>query len=203
MDEPLMRTFLRSLLRATILAVLLIAAWGLVGPWLRHAVYAMRLTAMPAPSALAMPVNGVRPAALRDTWHATRSEGRRHEGIDIFARRGTAVRAATEGIVLRVGTNRLGGQVVWVLGPGGQRHYYAHLDRFSDVAPGMRVEEGRVLGYVGNTGNAKGTPPHLHYGVYGAGGPVNPYPLLREGPRPARSAKGPPSALSAAGRDPR
>lgn len=173
-----MRTFLRSLL----LAVLLIAAWGLVEPWLRHAAYAMRLAAMPAPSALAMPVSGVRPKALRDTWHAARSGSRKHEGIDIFAKRGTAVRAATEGIVLRVGTNRLGGQVVWVLGPGGQRHYYAHLDRFSDIAPGMRVEAGRVLGYVGNSGNAKGTPPHLHYGVYGVDGPVNPYPLLRDGP---------------------
>lgn len=170
-----MRIFLRSL----VIAVLLIAAWGLLGPWLKHAVYAMRLAAMPAPSALAMPVSGVKPRALRDTWHAARSEGRKHEGIDIFAKRGTAVRSATEGIVLRVGENRLGGQVVWVLGPGGQRHYYAHLDRFSDVAAGMRVEEGRVLGYVGNTGNARTTPPHLHYGVYGADGPVNPYPLLR------------------------
>jgi murein DD-endopeptidase MepM/ murein hydrolase activator NlpD len=170
-----MRIFLRSLL----IAVLLIAAWGLLGPWLRHAVYAMRLTAMPAPSSLAMPVSGVRPKGLRDTWHAARSEGRRHEGIDIFAKRGTAVLSSTEGIVLRVGTNRLGGLVVWVLGPGGQRHYYAHLDRYSDVAPGMRIEQGRVLGYVGNTGNAAGTPPHLHYGVYGVGGPVNPYPLLR------------------------
>ncbi|MGI4718100.1 MAG: M23 family metallopeptidase [Janthinobacterium lividum] len=179
-----MRIFLRSL----VIAVLLIAAWGLLGPWLKHAVYAMRLAAMPAPGALAMPVSGVKPRALRDTWHAARSEGRKHEGIDIFAKRGTAVRSATEGIVLRVGENRLGGQVVWVLGPGGQRHYYAHLDRFSDVAAGMRVEEGRVLGYVGNTGNARTTPPHLHYGVYGADGPVNPYPLLRTDVRPGASA---------------
>ena len=170
-----MRLFLRSLL----LALLLLAAWGLLGPWLKNAVYAMRLNAMPAPASLAMPVNGVRPRGLADTWHAARGEGRRHEGIDIFAKRGTAVRSATEGLVLRVGSNRLGGQVVWVLGPGGQRHYYAHLDRFSDVAPGMRVEQGRVLGYVGNTGNAAGTPPHLHYGVYGKAGAVNPYPLLR------------------------
>ena len=170
-----MRTFLRSLL----IAVLLLAAWGLFGPWLRHGLYAMRLASMPAPAALAMPVEGVRPKGLRDTWHAARGNGRRHEGIDIFARRGTPVRAATEGIVLRAGTNRLGGQVVWMLGPGGQRHYYAHLDRFSDVAAGMRVEEGRVLGFVGNTGNAATTPPHLHYGVYGAQGPVNPYPLLQ------------------------
>ncbi|NNG21519.1 M23 family metallopeptidase [Telluria aromaticivorans] len=173
-----MRTFLRSLL----IAVFLIAAWGLLGPWLRHGLYAMRLASMPAPTALAMPVDGVRPKGLRDTWHAQRGGGRRHEGIDIFAKRGTPVLAATEGIVLRTGTNRLGGQVVWMLGPGGQRHYYAHLDGFSDVVAGMRVEEGRVLGYVGNTGNAASTPPHLHYGVYGVEGAVNPYPLLRGGP---------------------
>ena len=170
-----MKTFLRSLF----IAVLLVAAWGLLGPWLRHGLYAMRLAAMPPPASLAMPVEGVRPKGLRDTWQAARGEGRRHEGIDIFAARGTPVRAATEGIVLRVGTNRLGGQVVWMLGPGSQRHDYAHLDRYSDVAAGMRVEQGRVLGYVGNTGNAADTPPHLHYGVYGAGGALNPYPLLR------------------------
>ena len=170
-----MRIFLRSLL----VAVILILCWGLLGPWLKHAVYAMRLASMPAPSELAMPVAGVKPRGLRDTWHGARSEGRKHEGIDIFAKRGTAVLSSTEGIVLRVGTNRLGGLVVWVLGPGGQRHYYAHLDHYSDVAPGMRVEPGRVLGFVGDTGNAKGTPPHLHYGVYEAGGAINPYPLLR------------------------
>jgi len=181
-----MRTFIRSLL----IAVLLIACWGLFGPWLKHAVYAARLAAMPAPAALAMPVAGVKPQQLRDTWHGARSEGRKHEGIDIFAKRGTAVLSSTEGIVLRVGTNRLGGQVVWVLGPGGQRHYYAHLDSYLDVAPGMRVEEGRVLGYVGNTGNAKGTPPHLHYGVYEAGGAINPYPLLRGDLSAAAAAAG-------------
>jgi murein DD-endopeptidase MepM/ murein hydrolase activator NlpD len=124
-------------------------------------------------------VAGVTPAQLADTWGGARSGGRRHEGIDIFAKRGTPVLPSTEGIVLRVGTNRLGGQVVWVLGPGGQRHYYAHLDRYGDVRAGMRVAPGAVLGYVGNTGNAAHTPSHLHYGIYGLGGAVNPYPFLR------------------------
>ncbi|MFD2367862.1 M23 family metallopeptidase [Pseudoduganella sp. GCM10020061] len=167
------------LLRNLLFATLLIAAAALLAPYLENAMYAMRLASMPAPSIVAVPVAGVRPAALRDTWGAARSGGRQHEGIDIFARRGTPVLSATEGIVMRVGTNRLGGQVVWVLGPGGQRHYYAHLDRFADVRPGMRVEAGRTLGYVGTTGNARGTPPHLHYGIYSAGGASNPYPLLR------------------------
>jgi murein DD-endopeptidase MepM/ murein hydrolase activator NlpD len=69
-----------------------------------------------------------------------------------------------------------------VLGPGGQRHYYAHLDRFAGVFAGMRVQAGTLLGYVGNSGNAKGTPPHLHYGIYTASGAINPYPLLAPAP---------------------
>ncbi len=170
-----MRTFLRSLF----LALALIAAEALLRPWLESAAYMVRLAGLPAPAALPVPVAGVRPAQLADTWGGARGEGRRHEGIDIFARRGTPVLSSTEGVVLRVGTNRLGGQVVWVLGPGGQRHYYAHLDRYGDVHAGMRVAPGSVVGYVGNTGNARTTPPHLHYGIYAAGGAVNPYPFLR------------------------
>ncbi|MGZ8288052.1 MAG: M23 family metallopeptidase [Telluria sp.] len=169
---------MRALLRRLLLVPVLIVAYALLAPWLKNLVYAIRLGAMPVPQAVSMPVDGVRPAQLRDTWHAARGARRKHEGIDIFAKRGTQVRSATEGIVLRVGANRLGGQVVWVLGPGGQRHYYAHLDRFGFAAPGDRIEAGALLGYVGNTGNAAGTPPHLHYGVYAPSGAVNPYPLL-------------------------
>lgn len=170
---------MRSLIRTVILATLLIALFALIGPFIENALYAMRLASMPVPASIPVPVQGVRPGALRDTWHAARGSSRKHEGIDIFAARGTPVQSATEGIVMRVGENRLGGQVVWVFGPGGQRHYYAHLDRFSDVRAGMRVEAGRVLGYVGNTGNAITTPLHLHYGIYDTGGALNPYPLLR------------------------
>ena len=170
------------LLRALVVAVILVLGYGLLEPYIERALYSMRLAAMPKPQALPVPVEGVRARALRDTWGGARSEGRKHEGIDIFARRGTPVRSSTEGIVSQVGTNRLGGLVVWVLGPGGQRHYYAHLDSYSDVEAGMRIEAGRVLGHVGNTGNAKGTPPHLHYGIYDTGGAINPYPLLKADP---------------------
>ena len=173
-----MAVFLRSLF----VAIVLVLAYGLLEPYIQRALYTARLVAMPTPQALPVPVEGVRPRALRDTWGGARSEGRRHEGIDIFAKRGTPVLSSTEGIVTKVGTNRLGGLVVWVMGPGGQRHYYAHLDRYSDVQAGMRIEAGRVLGYVGNTGNAKGTPPHLHYGVYDTQGAINPYPLLKADP---------------------
>lgn len=153
-------------------------AWPHVQPALERAIYMARLAAMPAPASLPVPVAGVSPSALRDTWDAARSGGRKHQGIDIFAPRGREVVSASEGIVSRVGTNKLGGQVVWVMGPGRQMHYYAHLDRYGSIEPGDRVAPGTVLGYVGNTGNARGTPPHLHYGIYTAGGAINPYPLL-------------------------
>jgi murein DD-endopeptidase MepM/ murein hydrolase activator NlpD len=170
---------MRLFLRTAVLALVLLGGYALLGPTIKNMLYAMRLASMPPPATLPVPVRGVAARGVADTWHGARSEGRKHEGIDIFAKRGTTVVAATEGIVLRVGSNRLGGQVVWVLGPGGQRHYYAHLDRYADIENGQRVRAGTVLGYVGTTGNAAGTPPHLHYGIYEAGGAVNPYPMLR------------------------
>jgi murein DD-endopeptidase MepM/ murein hydrolase activator NlpD len=191
---------MRILLRTAVLALLLLGGYALLGPYLKNMLYAMRLASMAAPSALPVPVRGVEPRGLRDTWHGARSEGRKHEGIDIFARRGTAVTSSTEGIVLRVSSNRLGGQVVWVLGPGGQRHYYAHLDRYAAIADGQRVRAGTVLGYVGTTGNAAGTPPHLHYGIYEAAGAINPYPILRT---PQDDAPGDFSARRAGSRSPR
>ncbi|MBZ2209664.1 M23 family metallopeptidase [Massilia soli] len=176
---------MRAIVRILLLAVVLVVAYAFLGPYVDDAIYAARLSSMPAPEAVQIPVRGVSRKKLSDTWQAARSGGRKHEGIDIFAPRGTPVYAATEGIITRVGENRLGGQVVWVLGPGGQRHYYAHLDRFADVERGQRVRAGTVLGYVGTSGNAAGTPPHLHYGIYETGGAINPYPLLRAENRPA------------------
>ena len=170
---------MRIFLRTIVLAALVLGGYALIGPYVKNILYAMRLAAMPAALSVPVPVRGVAPRALRDTWHGARGGGRKHEGIDIFAKRGTPVTSATEGIVMRVGSNRLGGQVVWVLGPGGQRHYYAHLDSYADIDNGQRVRAGTILGYVGTTGNAAGTPPHLHYGIYEAGGAINPYPLLR------------------------
>lgn len=180
---PILSRFAGLTLRAVLLLLLL----SLAEAPLRFAWHMARLSAMPDPAFLIMPVEGVSAAALRNSWHAPRDAGaRRHEGLDIFAPRGRPVRATTEGIVLNVGTNRLGGNVVWVLGPGGQRHYYAHLDRFGDVRRGQRVFAGNVLGYVGTTGNARGTPPHLHYGIYTSRGAINPYPLLTARDLPRR-----------------
>ena len=117
---------------------------------------------------------------LADTWGAARSQGRTHEGIDIFAPRGTPIQSTTQGIVSKVGNNNLGGRVVVVVGPGGAGHYYAHLEDYADISPNDWVNAGDIIGYVGDSGNAKGTPPHLHYGIYINGSAVNPYPLLQK-----------------------
>lgn len=148
---------------------------------MRYPIEYVRLMNMKLPTHLDVPVEGVKRQNIQDTWGAARGNNRKHEGIDIFAKRGTPVLSATSGIVLEVGTNNLGGRVIWVLGPEGSRHYYAHLEDYApEIAKGDWVEAGTVLGYVGNTGNAQGTPPHLHYGIYLSEGAVNPYPYLRE-----------------------
>jgi murein DD-endopeptidase MepM/ murein hydrolase activator NlpD len=117
---------------------------------------------------------------LTDTWGAARSQGRSHEGIDIFAERGTPIQSTTQGIVNKVGENTLGGRVVVVVGPGGAGHYYAHLEDYADISANDWVNKGDIIGYVGDSGNAKGTPPHVHYGIYINGSAVNPYPLLQK-----------------------
>jgi peptidoglycan LD-endopeptidase LytH len=165
-----------------IAASLSLAHWALADrlpPVLQHPVVAWRLVRADAPTHLPVPVAGVQRSALRDTWHAARPGDRLHEGIDIFAPRGREVLSTTPGIVVSLASTDLGGLVVRVLGPGGQWHYYAHLDRHGPIEPGQIVEAGALLGFVGNTGNARDTPPHLHYAIYApAGGAINPYPLL-------------------------
>lgn len=169
-----MRTLLAA--SAALLAVLALALPGrgrALGPGLPL------LLEKPAPR-LPVPVEGVRPAQVGPGFGSPRSGGRRHKGIDIFAPRGAAVRSATAGAVARVGWDRLGGRVVMVLGPGGEWHYYAHLETWGPVSEGQRVAAGQLLGTVGDSGNARGTPPHLHYGIYGFwGGARDPYGRLR------------------------
>lgn len=163
------------------IVLLLLAAFVyFTQPLFRHPIRALRLIAADAPAHLPVPVRGVQPSQLQNTWGAARSEGRKHQGIDIFAPRNREIVSATDGIVVTVGTNRLGGRIVRVLGPGGQWHYYAHLERYAVISEGDFIRRGTVIGYVGDSGNAKGTPPHLHYGIYRfQGGAMNPYLVLR------------------------
>ncbi|MEB3754480.1 M23 family metallopeptidase [Acinetobacter sp. MD2(2019)] len=143
----------------------------------------LKLKAQPLSSQLPIPVQYVTANQLQDTWGNARSMGRRHEGIDILAPRGTKVTSATNGIVASLQGNRLGGNVVWILGPAGSWHYYAHLQRHKrGLHVGDYVRAGDVIGYVGNSGNARYTVTHLHYGIYLEGkgrGATNPYPYLR------------------------
>lgn len=142
-----------------------------------------KLKMMRLDSRLPVPVKGISRNQLRDTWGSARSQGRSHEGIDIMAERGTKVYSATEGLVADLRNNNLGGKVIWLLGPSGSWHYYAHLDGHKrGLNVGDYVHKGDLIGYVGNTGNARHTAPHLHYGIYlnGKGrGAVNPYSYLR------------------------
>lgn len=133
-------------------------------------------------ASLAFPVAGYGVDAIRSTWGASRDGGRRaHEGVDIFAPRGTPVLASSEGTIRSTRPNRLGGRVVWLRTPGGESLYHAHLDSVN-VRRGARVQIGDTLGFVGNTGNARTTPPHLHFGVY-ARGATDPYPYIYNPPQ--------------------
>lgn len=144
-------------------------------------VHVAQLYTEDADKKLAMPVKDVSTKQVANTWHAPRDGGRLHEGQDIFAPRGTPVLSATEGYVVNIGENSLGGQTVSVIGAGGRVYYYAHLDAYAPhLAEGDHVTTETLLGYVGTTGNAGGTPPHLHFGVYERDGAMKPLSLLSD-----------------------
>jgi murein DD-endopeptidase MepM/ murein hydrolase activator NlpD len=115
-----------------------------------------------------------------DSFGFPRSGGRSHQGADIFAPRGTALFAVERGVVTNMGTNSLGGIKLWLHGESGTQYYYAHLQGFAPgITDGTVVNAGDLVGFVGDTGNARGTPPHLHFEIHPNGGPaVNPAPLL-------------------------
>jgi murein DD-endopeptidase MepM/ murein hydrolase activator NlpD len=135
-----------------------------------------------AHASLRFPVAGRTMASIRSRFGASRDAGERdHDGVDIFAPRGTPVVAAAAGRVTRSTRDRLGGNVVWLHETGSNRRlYYAHLDQHA-VLKNDQVKPGDTLGFVGNTGNAQTTPPHLHFGVYLRGrDPVDPHFHLYE-----------------------
>lgn len=143
--------------------------------------FAEKARALFAPlTPLRMPVVGIRPRDLYDSWGDPRDGGRRrHRGIDIFARRGTAVVAVADGIISFIGDQPKGGHSLWLTTETGTSFYYAHLDRWAPgIYEGLEVQSGDLLGFVGNTGNAVTTPPHLHFGINHNDEMVNPYPVL-------------------------
>jgi murein DD-endopeptidase MepM/ murein hydrolase activator NlpD/SH3-like domain-containing protein len=128
---------------------------------------------------LAFPVTPKVKSNIGSFWGVARDAGaRRHEGIDIFAPRGTALVAAADGVVTRVNENVLGGKVVF-LSPHSKNYtlYYAHLDK-QLVEAGQKVKTGDTIGLMGNTGNARTTSPHLHFGIYTSSGAVDPLPFV-------------------------
>ncbi|HEX5725979.1 MAG TPA: M23 family metallopeptidase [Longimicrobiaceae bacterium] len=160
------------------------------------AVYAMasapaEATATPvrAPT-LIVPVAGVRPEELRDSFRHARSGGRVHDAIDIHAPRGTPVLATADGVIFRLHSGHRGGLALYQLDDDGRtRYYYAHLDRYAaGVRAGRRVRQGEVIGYVGDTGNAAPGDYHLHFSIailssrsrWWEGRNLNPYDVLRE-----------------------
>ncbi|MFL6593219.1 MAG: M23 family metallopeptidase [Luteimonas sp.] len=147
-----------------------------------------RVAAVPGADALLLPVAGVAPAQLTDTFNQTRDGTRRHEALDIMAARGTPVLAASDGTIAKLFTSVPGGLTIYEFDPTRTyAYYYAHLDRYAAaLAEGNPVHRGDVIGYVGSTGNASEDAPHLHFAIFvlgpekqwWKGTPIDPYPLL-------------------------
>jgi peptidoglycan LD-endopeptidase LytH len=141
---------------------------------------------------LLIPVVGVTRAELRDTFDERRG-GSRHEAIDIPAPRGTRVVAVGDGRVVKLFRSKPGGLTVYQFDPDQNfAYYYAHLDRYADgLAEGAILKTGDLVGYVGSTGNAPSSAPHLHFAIFRLGPdrrwwegtPINPYPFLNEAVR--------------------
>ncbi len=145
--------------------------------------------ASPSLSGLIIPVAGVRPEQLRDTFSESRAQGRIHDAIDIPAARGTPVIAAADGPIVKLFQSERGGTTIYQLSVDGKFvYYYAHLDRYAEgLAEGHFAKQGETIAYVGDTGNAKAGNYHLHFSIAEISNPkdfwhgvnINPYPLLR------------------------
>ena len=124
------------------------------------------------------PVRG--PTTIGGPFGAFRADTGSHQGNDLFADFGTPVVAVADGTVHMVGTLPISGNRLWVYADDGDTFFYAHLSAFSpEAVPGAKVKAGTVLGYVGNTGDAEPTPPHLHFEIHPDGGAaVDPHPFL-------------------------
>ena len=149
----------------------------------------MPVTQLPNGTKLIIPVAGVKPSELLDTFTALRSGGRTHNAIDLMAPRETPVLAAADGEILRLVTNGLGGTTLYLLSADRKVvFYHAHLDYYAEgLFIGQKVKQGEVIAFVGDTGNAGIGNFHLHFAVwlvedpkrYSTGTILNPYPMLR------------------------
>ena len=134
-------------------------------------------------------------SSFADTWGAARADVGWHHGVDIFARLGAPVVAVADGTLLSVGWNRIGGRRAWLRDRDGNYFYFAHLSGFAEIATdGAQVSAGTVIGFVGNTGDAQGTPYHLHFEIHpksllqlGYDGAVDPFGYLSTWQREAVS----------------
>jgi peptidoglycan LD-endopeptidase LytH len=149
--------------------------------------------ALPAPADLrqrnlVLPVQGIRPEQLQNTFEDSRGGGRVHEAIDIMAPRNTPVLAVEDGKIAKLFTSKQGGLTIYQFDPTETyAYYYAHLERYADgIKEGMMLRRGQVVGYVGTSGNANPEGPHLHFAIFRLtpekrwwdGAPINPFPVL-------------------------
>ena len=155
------------------------------------AIDALPMPAVAEGERLLVPVQGILPKQLSDTFTQSRGEGRLHDAIDILAPRGTPVLAVADGRVAKLFTSKPGGLTLYQFDADEKlAYYYAHLDAYSPtLVEGQQLHRGDVIGYVGSTGNASPEAPHLHFAIFilGAdkkwwqGKAINPYPLLGGG----------------------
>ena len=141
------------------------------------------------PGPLTIPVVGVRPEQLRDTYSESRAEGRAHNALDIMAKCDTQVVAVTAGKIVKLSQSERGGVTIYQMGADNRTvYYYAHLARYAGgLAEGRFAQEGEIIGYVGDTGKVVHGACHLHFAIwtvtdpkrYWNGENINPYPLLR------------------------
>lgn len=145
-------------------------------------------TAIAANASLLIPVAGIKPEQLQDTYTQSRSEGRTHNAIDIIAARNTPIVAAADGQIIKLFNSERGGITLYQLGTDNRTvYYYAHLERYADgITENRFARRGEIIGYVGDSGNAGRDNCHLHFSIwlvtdpkrYWDGENVNPYPLL-------------------------
>jgi murein DD-endopeptidase MepM/ murein hydrolase activator NlpD len=149
---------------------------------------AQAATPRPSPPPLLLPVAGLRVDQLHDTYSDARGQGRSHDAIDIMAPTGTPVLAVDDGTIAKLFNSEPGGLTIYQFDPRAEyAYYYAHLDRYADgIREGQPVSRGDVIGYVGFSGNASPSAPHLHFAIFllgpeknwWQGTPINPYPSL-------------------------